>query len=65
MAFLETPTIHTSVVMWLEYHGIKSDYKSRVAFASLFGIKGYTGTAEQNVQLHSKLKSCVATLRDA
>jgi len=59
---METPTIHNSVVLFLNYHGIKSDHKSRAAFATLFGIQGYTGTAEQNIYLHKKLKEFLGSV---
>jgi hypothetical protein len=41
----------TSIVDYLKSSGQKSDYDSRSALATKYGIKNYTGSAEQNTQL--------------
>jgi hypothetical protein len=41
----------TSIVDYLKSTGQKSDYASRSALATQYGIKNYTGSAEQNTQL--------------
>jgi hypothetical protein len=45
-----------SVVDFLNTKGKKSDFATRKALAESYGIKGYTGTAEQNLRLLSNLK---------
>ena len=45
----------SSIVDYLKSVGKASDYASRSALASQSGITGYTGTAEQNTSLLSKL----------
>jgi hypothetical protein len=46
-----------SVVDYLAGSGQASDFGSRSKLAAQYGIQGYKGTAEQNTQLLSKLKS--------
>jgi hypothetical protein len=41
----------TSIVDYLKSTGQKSDYESRSVLATKYGIKNYTGSAEQNTQL--------------
>ena len=47
----------TSIVDFLTQAGQASDYASRAALATKYGITGYTGTAAQNTQLLGILKS--------
>jgi hypothetical protein len=46
-----------SVVDFLESVGMKSDFNSRKELATKNGISNYTGSAQQNTELLSKLKS--------
>ncbi len=48
--------VETSVVDYLKSIGQPSDFASRSALASKFGITNYTGTAEQNTKLLNLLK---------
>lgn len=50
----------TSVVDYLKSIGQASDFGARSALASQYGISGYAGTAEQNVQLLNALRGGVA-----
>lgn len=50
----------TSVVDYLKSVGQPSDFGSRAALAGQYGIGGYAGTAEQNVQLLNALRGGVA-----
>ncbi|MDQ2083202.1 DUF3597 family protein [Xanthobacteraceae bacterium Astr-EGSB] len=45
----------SSVVDLLKAIGKESDFKSRARLAGLYGIEGYTGTAEQNIEMHRLL----------
>lgn len=47
---------YTSLVDFLNDHKMKADFKSRIALATKLGIKGYRGTAAQNVELLKKLQ---------
>ena len=47
----------TSIVDFLNQASQPSDYASRAALATKYGITGYTGTAAQNTQLLGILKS--------
>lgn len=49
-----------SIVDYLNSTGKKSDFATRKALAESRGIKGYTGTAEQNTRLLSTLKGKTA-----
>lgn len=50
-----------SIVDYLTSTGKASDYSSRASLASQYGITGYTGTADQNNLLLSKLRGGTAT----
>lgn len=54
-----------SVVDYMNKVGMPSDYATRKALAEERGIKGYRGTAEQNMMLLSKIKQEVQTAADA
>jgi hypothetical protein len=42
---------YTSLVDYLTAHKMASDFNSRAKLAAKYGIKGYTGTADQNIKL--------------
>jgi hypothetical protein len=56
------PALNTdsSLVDFLKSTGAASDIGSRSTLAGTYGIKGYTGTADQNTQLLSALKTHAA-----
>jgi hypothetical protein len=54
-----------SVVDYLNSTGKKSDFNTRKALAESQGIKGYTGTAEQNLRLLSNLKGKTSAAQKA
>lgn len=47
----------TSIVDYLNKSGMPSDYASRATLAAQNGINGYTGSAQQNLQLLSALQN--------
>jgi hypothetical protein len=49
-----------SVVDWLKSEGRDSSFQARRALASQYGIIGYTGTAEQNMELLAFLRGTAA-----
>lgn len=51
-----TPNTNVSVVDYLNSTGKASDYNTRAKLATEYGITGYKGTADQNLQLLGKLK---------
>lgn len=53
-----------SIVDYMNKVGMPSDYATRKALAEERGIKGYRGTAEQNMMLLSKIKQEVQTAAD-
>ncbi|MFS0643657.1 N-acetylmuramoyl-L-alanine amidase [Siminovitchia sp. 179-K 8D1 HS] len=46
-----------SVVDWMNANGMDSSFANRAKLAAQYGIKGYNGSADQNIQLLNKLKS--------
>ena len=46
-----------SVVDWLKSKGRDSSFQARRTLAASYGIIGYTGTAEQNMELLAFLRS--------
>lgn len=53
---MATTNTNVSIVDYLGSQGKASDYTSRAKMATEYGITGYKGTAEQNIQLLNKLK---------
>lgn len=54
-------TVNMSVVDYLQAIGQDSSFSARKKLAAEYGIKNYTGTAKQNTELLSKLKSNAAS----
>jgi hypothetical protein len=53
-----------SIVDLLKTIGKDSDFKSRAKLASHYCIADYTGTAEQNVELHGRLMADLKSRRE-
>lgn len=58
---MATPNTNVSIVDYLGSQGKASDYNTRAKMATEYGITGYKGTAEQNIQLLNKLKGAGTT----
>ncbi|MFA7745094.1 N-acetylmuramoyl-L-alanine amidase [Salinicoccus roseus] len=51
------PVNNLSIVDFMEAHGMDSSFSNRKKLAQQFGINGYSGTANQNIELLKKLNA--------
>lgn len=60
-----TPYTGNSIVDALSQGGQASDFASRTKLAQTYGIQGYTGSADQNMELLNKYKSGLQTAQSS